>query len=362
MFENAYDVYFKKGVNQFDPFSPIVRIRLILSIIENPHPHKHEQEGTYKKTDDNVDLEKLTKNAHIDAKVDAMSNSVVAYFPMHNDEQRNALSDKWLKKHFLDPWNNMDSDVKEYVGEKAALYFVFTVHYTKWLVYLCIASVIVVAEVCSRWVLSGSYNEALLDSYSIPCYCVFVAFWAQLLIETWKRQESSRALEWGMSNFEDLMESIRHDFTGTSDQSYIDGSDILYNSPSKKFWAMCYSNVFVFIMILGAIGFVSLIFYLQYLVSDVYGSILVSILSAIQVIVLNYLYQNKATKLTESENHRTDTEFEDSLIGKIFAFTFVNSYASLFYLAFIKHNTGQECDNGPCVVDVSYQLAVVFSK
>lgn len=50
MFENAYNIYSnKKGVNQFDPFPPIVRIRLILSIIENPHPHKHEPEGIYKK-------------------------------------------------------------------------------------------------------------------------------------------------------------------------------------------------------------------------------------------------------------------------------------------------------------------------
>lgn len=40
------------------------------------------------------------------------------------------------------------------------------------------------------------------------------------------------------------------------------------------------------------------------------------------------------------ENHRTDTEYEDNLIAKTFMFQFVNSYASLVYIAFIKEFIG----------------------
>lgn len=32
----------------------------------------------------------------------------------------------------------------------------------------------------------------------------------------------------------------------------------------------------------------------------------------------------------------TDTMYEDNLIAKTFVFTFVNSYAPLFYIAFVK--------------------------
>ena len=32
----------------------------------------------------------------------------------------------------------------------------------------------------------------------------------------------------------------------------------------------------------------------------------------------------------------TDTEYEDALIGKTFVFMFVNSFAALFYIAFVK--------------------------
>ncbi|RYH14491.1 hypothetical protein EON65_33545, partial [archaeon] len=47
-----------------------------------------------------------------------------------------------------------------------------------------------------------------------------------------------------------------------------------------------------------------------------------------------------ANALSERENHRTDTQYEDSMIAKIFIFQFVNSYASFFYLAFIAQFVG----------------------
>ena len=35
-------------------------------------------------------------------------------------------------------------------------------------------------------------------------------------------------------------------------------------------------------------------------------------------------------------HHRTDTEYDDALIAKLYVFMFVNSYASLYFIAFIK--------------------------
>ena len=37
-----------------------------------------------------------------------------------------------------------------------------------------------------------------------------------------------------------------------------------------------------------------------------------------------------------AENHRTQTKYDDALIFKLFAFQFVNSYASCFYIAFFR--------------------------
>lgn len=56
---------------------------------------------------------------------------------------------------------------------------------------------------------------------------------------------------------------------------------------------------------------------------------------------------------------RTDTEYDDALIGKLFAFSFVNSYASLFFVAFIKYRVGEKC-TGSCIGELAYQLAIIF--
>lgn len=42
------------------------------------------------------------------------------------------------------------------------------------------------------------------------------------------------------------------------------------------------------------------------------------------------------TCFVNTENHRTQTKFDDALIFKLFAFQFVNSYASCYYIAFFR--------------------------
>jgi hypothetical protein len=69
------------------------------------------------------------------------------------------------------------------------------------------------------------------------------------------------------------------------------------------------------------------------------GSIVGATLNAISIIVLNLLWKFVATKLTEWENYRTKSDFMNSLTLKIFIFYFVNSYTSLFYIAFFKSHT-----------------------
>ena len=44
----------------------------------------------------------------------------------------------------------------------------------------------------------------------------------------------------------------------------------------------------------------------------------------------------RMNSLLVAENHRTQTQYNDSLIVKLFAFQFVNTYTSLFYIAFFR--------------------------
>jgi len=77
---------------------------------------------------------------------------------------------------------------------------------------------------------------------------------------------------------------------------------------------------------------------------------------------MNIVYKKVAVWLNNFENYRTDTSYEDALIVKVFSFQFVNSYISLFYIAFIKEHRirvfGMEsggCRNS-CMDEMSTQL------
>jgi hypothetical protein len=50
------------------------------------------------------------------------------------------------------------------------------------------------------------------------------------------------------------------------------------------------------------------------------AQLVASLANALQIQIFNYLYSLLADSLTERENHRTDTEFEDSMIAKTFLF------------------------------------------
>ncbi len=68
------------------------------------------------------------------------------------------------------------------------------------------------------------------------------------------------------------------------------------------------------------------------------------------------------------ENQRTRTDFNNSLIYKLFTFQFVNSYASLFYLSYFRNINYQnglfglgpeyidKCENDNCMALLSIQI------
>ncbi|KAF4321830.1 hypothetical protein BBO99_00004563 [Phytophthora kernoviae] len=90
-----------------------------------------------------------------------------------------------------------------------------------------------------------------------------------------------------------------------------------------------------------------------------------STVNAIQIMVMNNVYSTVAERLNRYENHRTDTEYEDHLIGKTFLFQFVNSYASLFYVAFIKTSVEGEDSCKPvehgCMDELMMGLGIIFA-
>lgn len=97
------------------------------------------------------------------------------------------------------PWDQPIDEIRDYFGEKIGLYFEFLGHYTTWLLPLSIVGGLATVDIAVEAAIYGSLTSALGRAYTVPAFCTFVAFWAQLMLEYWKRTEATKAMEWGMS-------------------------------------------------------------------------------------------------------------------------------------------------------------------
>lgn len=155
------------------------------------------------------------------------------------------------------------------------------------------------------------------------------------------------------------------DFRGTYIKSFIDGSQIRYFPDEKRRNIVRLSFLAIFGLILLVVGTVAGIYIIRYTISNKVGDdnaqTIASIGNAVMIFILNYTYTFVANALTEAENHRTTTQFEDSMIFKLFSFQFVNSYSSFFYLAFVAESLG-ECPENGCMSTLAINLAIIYGS
>jgi hypothetical protein len=125
-----------------------------------------------------------------------LSCSILAYYPLHDKEFIELLEKHWLPWGIM-PWDQPIDEIRDYFGEKIGLYFEFLGHYATWLLPLSIVGGFASLDVAVEAALYGSLTSALGRAYTVPAFCTFVAFWAQLMLEYWKRTEATKAMEWG---------------------------------------------------------------------------------------------------------------------------------------------------------------------
>ena len=106
------------------------------------------------------------------------------------------------------------------------------------------------------------------------------------------------------------------------------------------------------LVIVATLSVLSLRLFLQNRNTKPADAIVGGVLNAIVIIFLNQVWIRVALLLNNwgkyhcyfsylyrLENHRTRTEYNDHLTYKIFMFQFINSYTSLYYIAFFKKDS-----------------------
>jgi anoctamin-10/anoctamin-7 len=349
------DIPFKKYDSA--TFRGVDRIKLISSIIEAPSSER----GCGLKIKDLV-----------------VKKACLAVFPLHDYLGLTMLQHKWLRL-FTPPHRQPEDEIKDYFGEKIGLYFVWLGHYTKWLISASFVGFII-------WMAISADGDDP-DSPSIPYFTVFMAIWATLYLESWKRTEKQTACRWGMVDFEQEQQP-RPEFDAISfwRESPVTGQQEKYFPDELRYPVLVYSTAISSTFIITVASAIVAIYIFKAFLSDpapygkVYfgsgnpdddssfalGSIIGSSMNAIQIMVMNVIYEKVAEKLTDKENHRTETEYEDALISKTFSFQFVNSFMALIYLAFIKqplaiHGIAGETRCFPnCFAELNTSLGIIL--
>jgi hypothetical protein len=344
-YEHMWKKYETQGFRTRSIFSSIDRIKLLLSMIKKEvnidYLVEKEVLTAFFPLKNNYDLigEKMYTGVLDDLNYQDKTKSYLkeALGGDFYEPSVKGITQNWESKFYSHqlPLNK----IRNYFGEKIAFYFAFISFFSKIVSIPSIFGLVV-------FILQRIYEpDSPLIIIINLLFCIYSSIWATIFIEYWKRKENCLAIRWGTTDFEED-EVPRPQFLGEPKRSPIDDDmDDIYFNPRSRYKYFLLSTIVTGIFITIVIVAVLFLIYLRTNITntllfkgfDLAGPV-VSSLNAVQIQILNLIFNKVAIKLTNLENHRTQSDYENSLILKCYVFQFINSFFSLFYISFFKTN------------------------
>jgi hypothetical protein len=263
-------------------------------------------------------------------------------------------------------------EVRDYFGDAVAIYFAWMGLYAHCLIFPALFGF---ASFVWQTTLNLSPDE---NPTTIP-YSVFFAMWSISFLSAWKQRENEYRFLWGSKGYEKC-EVPRVEFKGVFQKNHETGNEIIvHKSQLVRYGTLVASNAFTFACIIGtarlaleatalkerdlldtfnstagnsthgwnstnititvmddAEGAVLSKALVMDMVEAKKWGIISSICNLLIIQGFGAIYEIIAQKLTQWENHRTNTEHTDALIVKTFLFEFMNNYLVLFYIAYVQ--------------------------
>ncbi|XP_052616079.1 anoctamin-9 [Peromyscus californicus insignis] len=328
-------------------------------------------------------------------------------FPLHEGEKD--LKKKWAR------WRNMFrkqpiDDIRNYFGEKVALYFAWLGWYTYMLVPAALVGLIIFLsgfalfdssqiskEICAAKDIfmcplgdhSRRYQPLsemctfaklthLFDNEGTVMFAIFMALWATVFLEIWKRQRARVVLHWDLYGWDEEEEEMALELINYPDyklrthhHSYLNSTIILILSVFMICFMIGMAHVLVVYRVLAAALFSSFLEQQVTTVVVVTGAVVHYVI----IVIMTKVNKWVAQKLCNFEDPRTFSERESKFTVKFFTLQFFAHFSSLIYIAFILGRINghpgkstrlaglwklEECHLSGCMTDLFIQMAIIM--
>ncbi|XP_060046212.1 anoctamin-2 [Erinaceus europaeus] len=374
------------------------------------------------------------------------NNIYEAAYPLHDGEydspgddmnDRKLLYQEWARYGVFYKFQPIDL-IRKYFGEKIGLYFAWLGLYTYFLIPASVIGVIVFLygcatieedipskemcdqqnaftmcplcdKSCDYWNLSSACGTArashLFDNPATVFFSIFMALWATMFLENWKRLQMRLGYFWDLTGIEEEEEHsrpeyetrVREKLLKESDKSVVqklganeveedDDEDKLTWKDRFPGYLMNFASILFMIALTFSIVFGVIVYRITTKAalslskatrSNVRVTVTATavIINLVVILILDEIYGAVAKWLTKIEVPKTEQTFEERLILKAFLLKFVNAYSPIFYVAFFKGRfvgrpgsyvyvfdgyRMEECAPGGCLMELCIQLSIIM--
>ncbi|XP_029909657.1 anoctamin-3 isoform X3 [Myripristis murdjan] len=338
---------------------------------------------------------------------------------------RHLLYERWARWGIWYKYQPLDL-IRRYFGEKIGLYFAWLGWYTGMLIpaalvglfvflyglftmdssqvskEICEANTTIMCPMCESncgpWTLSDSCVYAkvthLFDNGGTVFFAIFMAIWATVFLEFWKRRRAELTYDWDLIDWEEEEEELRPQFEAKYSRmervNPISGKPEPFQPFTDKLSRLMVSVSGIFFMISLVLTAVFAVVVFRLIAMEKFASLEWEFvrknwqfatsgtgvcINFMIIMSLNVVYEKVAYLLTNLEHPRTESEWENSFALKMFLFQFVNLNSSTFYIAFFlgrfagrpgKYNKLfnrwrlEECHPSGCLIDLCLQMGVIM--
>uniref|UniRef100_A0A673Y8R0 Anoctamin n=1 Tax=Salmo trutta TaxID=8032 RepID=A0A673Y8R0_SALTR len=409
------------------PLHPKVEPNRAQNVKHLSHPFSREKQHLFDLSDRESFFDSKTRASivsTIDLKFDLLKMTITgitsllgngvytAAYPLHDGDvdsmgpeanDRKILYEEWASYSVFYKYQPIGL-IRKYFGEKIGLYFAWLGVYTQMLIPAAIVGAIVFLygcatvdndipsmeicdprnnitmcplcdRACSYWKLKTACGTArashLFDNPATVFFSIFMALWAAMFMEHWKRRQMRLNYIWDLTGFEEEEVSLCPCFGTCLDKkvkltctdrapAYMTGLFTMLFMVGVTF-AVVFGVILYRISIRAALHMSSNPTARTNIRATVKGT--AAVINLVIIIIMDEVYGALARWLTLLEVPKTDKSFEERLIIKTFVLKFANAFSPIVYLAFFRDGDYLcylRCAHAGCLMELCIQLCITM--